>query len=373
MDQFVLCEGTVEATLANVKFGGLCLARLDTDYYKSTRHELAVLYPQLAHGGVLIIDDYGHFSGVRRAVDEFFRDPRNRCRLYPIDYSGRSGIKLAENGAAPSSAQAASTPLSSDDGSVDPIDQCPSQRRSAFATQSIQIATENPLGPHDLPTVIPRNSFAAPALAAHSPAADVDNWLAGLDQPDGIHLVSPPRPFAHDEAAFDAGLRLDQSIECIGNGLITQLRREGYDFSLPALEIGCGGGTLSIGLAKYGDFSRLILSDPSPAFLAILRRRLTNYEIDSTRLRYAMLAAEDIDRLPAQAFRRDCVATHGPPHSSCPGVSQPGSSGVTAWRFPGVRGAVQRSPGADGGAVPVAASSRGCPRIDPYAPATRAE
>ncbi len=50
----------------------LALLRLDTDWYESTRHELEHLYPRLNPGGVLIIDDYGHWEGARRAVDEYF-------------------------------------------------------------------------------------------------------------------------------------------------------------------------------------------------------------------------------------------------------------------------------------------------------------
>ena len=50
----------------------LALLRLDTDWYESTRHELEHLYPRLVDGGVLIIDDYGHWEGARRAVDEYF-------------------------------------------------------------------------------------------------------------------------------------------------------------------------------------------------------------------------------------------------------------------------------------------------------------
>src|ERR1700730_19341994 len=93
-DYFVICKGRVEETLENVKFGGLCLVRLDTDYYESTKHELMQLYPQVTNGGVLIIDDYGHFEGARRATDEFFSDPKNVCKLHRADYSGRRGMKI---------------------------------------------------------------------------------------------------------------------------------------------------------------------------------------------------------------------------------------------------------------------------------------
>jgi hypothetical protein len=48
------------------------IARLDTDCDESTNCELDVLYPRRVKGGILIIDDYGHWEGARQAVDEYF-------------------------------------------------------------------------------------------------------------------------------------------------------------------------------------------------------------------------------------------------------------------------------------------------------------
>ena len=48
--------------------GGIAILSLDTDWYESTRHELILLYPKLSIGGILIIDDYGHWEGAKRAV-----------------------------------------------------------------------------------------------------------------------------------------------------------------------------------------------------------------------------------------------------------------------------------------------------------------
>jgi O-methyltransferase len=69
----------------------IAVLRLDTDWYESTRHELEHLYPRLSEGGVLIIDDYGHWQGCRQAVDEFFG--RRRPFFSRIDYTGRLVIK----------------------------------------------------------------------------------------------------------------------------------------------------------------------------------------------------------------------------------------------------------------------------------------
>jgi hypothetical protein len=86
-----LTRGDVMQTLPAAAPDRLALLRLDTDWYESTRHELQHLYPLLSDGGVLIIDDYGHWDGARRAVDEYFleRPPL----LNRIDYTGRIAIK----------------------------------------------------------------------------------------------------------------------------------------------------------------------------------------------------------------------------------------------------------------------------------------
>lgn len=49
----------------------IALLRLDTDWYKSTRAELEFFFPQVSPGGVVIVDDYGHWAGSRKATDEY--------------------------------------------------------------------------------------------------------------------------------------------------------------------------------------------------------------------------------------------------------------------------------------------------------------
>jgi len=85
--------GPVEHTLAHAAPERVALLRLDTDWYASTRHELEQLWPRLAVGGVLIVDDYGHWRGARRAVDEYFSGDGPRILLSRIDYTGRIGVK----------------------------------------------------------------------------------------------------------------------------------------------------------------------------------------------------------------------------------------------------------------------------------------
>lgn len=86
--------GKVEDTIPNTIPPSLAILRLDTDWYASTRHELEHLYPRLEPGGVLIVDDYGHWRGARDAVDEYFANSPNPPLLQRLDYTGRMGVKL---------------------------------------------------------------------------------------------------------------------------------------------------------------------------------------------------------------------------------------------------------------------------------------
>ena len=88
-----LIPGQVEQTLRTAAPDRIALLRLDTDWYESTREELNVLFPRLSRGGVLIIDDYGHWQGARRAVDEYVQAHQLKLLLHPIDYTGRIAVK----------------------------------------------------------------------------------------------------------------------------------------------------------------------------------------------------------------------------------------------------------------------------------------
>jgi hypothetical protein len=87
-------QGPVEDTLPREAPATIALLRLDTDWYASTRHELDHLYPRLAVGGVLILDDYGHWQGAKDAVDEYVSEHRLRLLLNRVDYSCRIAVKI---------------------------------------------------------------------------------------------------------------------------------------------------------------------------------------------------------------------------------------------------------------------------------------
>jgi O-methyltransferase len=85
--------GKVEETLPAGAPEAISLLRLDTDWYASTKHELVHLFPRLARGGVIIIDDYGHWRGSQQACDEYFAEKSIPILLNRIDYTGRMALK----------------------------------------------------------------------------------------------------------------------------------------------------------------------------------------------------------------------------------------------------------------------------------------
>ena len=68
-DRIRLVKGLFEDTLTGDT--PVAVAHIDCDWYQSVKTCLERLWPRLVRGGTLIIDDYYHWSGCRRAVDEF--------------------------------------------------------------------------------------------------------------------------------------------------------------------------------------------------------------------------------------------------------------------------------------------------------------
>lgn len=93
-DKIHLIKGMVENTIPAGAPDKIALLRLDTDWYESTKHEMEHLFPRLVPGGVLIIDDYGHWQGARKAIDEYLREHHVRILLNRIDYTGRIAVKV---------------------------------------------------------------------------------------------------------------------------------------------------------------------------------------------------------------------------------------------------------------------------------------
>ena len=83
--RFVTVQGKVEDTIPDTLPDEIAILHLDTDWYESTRHEMVHLFPRLVPKGVLIIDDYHYWSGVRDAVDEYLTESKIPIFLMKVD------------------------------------------------------------------------------------------------------------------------------------------------------------------------------------------------------------------------------------------------------------------------------------------------
>ena len=81
--------GDVASTLTNSNVSSIAILRLDTDLYESTKIALEQLYPKVSEPGFVIIDDYGHYDGARRATDEYFNTRTRRPFVNRVNYTVR--------------------------------------------------------------------------------------------------------------------------------------------------------------------------------------------------------------------------------------------------------------------------------------------
>lgn len=67
-------KGYFENTLPKIKaeVGKIALLHADCDWYSSLMTIFNELYDQVEPGGVIILDDYGYWEGIKKATDEFF-------------------------------------------------------------------------------------------------------------------------------------------------------------------------------------------------------------------------------------------------------------------------------------------------------------
>ena len=84
-------EGWIEDTMPDELPDQIAFAYVDVDFYKPTLHALGSIYPRLAPGSVVIIDDYIHpqILGAKKAVDEFMKDkPEALIKIPPGEEFG---------------------------------------------------------------------------------------------------------------------------------------------------------------------------------------------------------------------------------------------------------------------------------------------
>ena len=82
-------KGDACETAASISNFGeeVSLLRLDMDWHAPTVAALEAVGPRLSKHAIIIVDDYGHHSGVKQAIDEFLSQTKRRYDYTMTDYS----------------------------------------------------------------------------------------------------------------------------------------------------------------------------------------------------------------------------------------------------------------------------------------------
>lgn len=87
-DRVRFLPGWFSDTLSQAPIERLAVLRIDADMYESTTQVLEALYPKLAPGGYVIVDDYGGIPACRRAVDDYRAAMGITDEIRTIDWTG---------------------------------------------------------------------------------------------------------------------------------------------------------------------------------------------------------------------------------------------------------------------------------------------
>jgi len=98
-----LVPGLFQDTVQDAPLQSISLLHLDGDWYESVKICLHALYDKVSPGGVIQFDDYGHWAGARKAVDEFLSERGISTQLRRLDFSGRQLVKPVQQLQRPSS------------------------------------------------------------------------------------------------------------------------------------------------------------------------------------------------------------------------------------------------------------------------------
>ena len=80
-------KGYFEVTLRgkNTEIGSIGFMHLDCDFYESTKVVLNELFDNISVGGLIQLDNYGHWGGIERAVSEFESNRGYVFQIHSID------------------------------------------------------------------------------------------------------------------------------------------------------------------------------------------------------------------------------------------------------------------------------------------------
>ena len=87
MSRVRIIPGWFQDTFPSVSASQIALLNIDADWYESVKLCLETFYDRVVPGGFISFDDYGHWPGCRKAVDEFFQARELPYKLHQVDYT----------------------------------------------------------------------------------------------------------------------------------------------------------------------------------------------------------------------------------------------------------------------------------------------
>lgn len=87
MNRVRIVPGWFQDTFVSVTTTQIAILNIDADWYKSVNLCLETFYDRVVPGGFVSFDDYGHWPGCRKAVDEFFEIRKLPYKLVQVDYT----------------------------------------------------------------------------------------------------------------------------------------------------------------------------------------------------------------------------------------------------------------------------------------------
>ncbi len=85
--------GLFQDTLPTANIPSIAVLHVDGDWYESVKTCLECFYDKVSSGGIIQFDDYAHWAGARKAVDEFFANRGIQPVLRKLDFAGRQMVK----------------------------------------------------------------------------------------------------------------------------------------------------------------------------------------------------------------------------------------------------------------------------------------
>lgn len=133
----------------------------------------------------------------------------------------------------------------------------------------------------------------------------LNKFLASKVVDGECFIISPSRSYQHDETDYDRQYGLGQfsiaELEAEAGFIMDLCAAHGLPAGASILEIGCGTGRISLGLAMQRAVGHLLITDPSPAFCRIVQRKLLGIDYLAQRIDFGVLLAEDVGLLPEGA------------------------------------------------------------------------